>query len=225
MFDHCRRRSAKRGREQAYRLVAFAALWLAAVPAQPQIAPGRSGTSGVRYLPEPDGWFAIRQLGLCIAQSKRDNARAFIAATPNSEEEDRLVQALIGSETSCLRNANYLVFTRDYLRGSVAEALYHRDYGSPPPAAPAESEQVDVRDLRSFALCFAMVRPDLVHRLISTTRLGQDEEGEAMSGMSGEFGQCLPAGLTLNLNPQEVRVALAEAIYRRASAPRTPATP
>jgi hypothetical protein len=122
--------------------------------------------------------------------------------------------------------------TRDILRGVVAEGLYTRTAAAPPPALAAAPDDVPVigpdgRELRipalvSFARCFAAIRPNEVHNLLTTTRLGTRPEHEAIGAMASEFGQCLPAGVRVNLQAPIVRIVLAEAIYHRS---RTPAAP
>lgn len=199
--------------------LAISGSMLAAAPALAQggLAPGYSGQSGTRYLPLSDSWFTIRQLGACLAQQKLEPSRAMLAAVPGSPEEDRAVHQLIGRETSCLRGAHSLQFTRDMLRGSVAEALYQRGNQGPPP--PASSEDAAVTDFAGFAGCIVAARPAQVHELLTTTRLGTDEERRLVARMAPEMGPCLPQGVELSLQPPLVRLALAEAIYRASIAP------
>ena len=62
----------------------FAGAVLLATSAPAQLAPGYSGQSGVRSLGDSDTWFAIRQLGHCLARLKTAESRALVLAEPGS---------------------------------------------------------------------------------------------------------------------------------------------
>jgi len=200
-------------------LLVFAGLCLGSA-AGAQLAPGQSGFSGVRQLPQSEAWFGIRQMGVCLVQTRREQARSLLEAAPGSPEAAGALNAMIGRETSCLRNASRIRFRSDFLRGAIAEAFYKRDFRSPPPAvdsAQLRMEPDGSYSLADFADCFAARRPDAVHRLLTTTRLGDNDEVEAMSAMVPEFMTCLPPGTgsEVNFTAQTTRTALAEAMYRR----------
>ena len=204
-----------------------------------QLAPGYSGQSGVMSFGHSDAWFNVRQLGHCLARLKTAQARALILAEPGSEAEEQAARALIGRETSCLIYATRLEFTRDMLRGTVAEALYRREISTPPSAGqppPSTLQALDGMDQRrrrillprllvsDFSSCLAAAEPVLVHRLITTTRLGTSEEREQVSAMAGRFEACVPQGARLQPYSEIIRLGLADALYKRAvSTPRTTA--
>lgn len=197
-------------------------------PASGQLAPGYSGQSGIRRLPSGDTWFAIRQLGLCLAQRKRAQSLTLLDAPYGSPAQAAAVQALIGRETSCLRFANRLYFTHDMLRGGIAEALYERDFDAPPPADPAAPRpeiplgangRVDGRALLlRFAHCYVARRPAEVHELLTRSRLGDDDEFAIMNRLASGFEPCVPADMTIQFDVQTTRMLFAEALYERARA-------
>ena len=174
------------GGGRRWRIMTMTALLAAAPVAAPaQVAPGYSGQSGTLMLDASDSWFSIRQLGPCLARSKRLHAKALLSAEPASAEEDRQVRALIGRESACLRGANVLTFTRAHLRGTLAEALYRLEYRATPAPVPDWSRPVN--DFEGFAQCVAAARPVDAHQLLATTRLGTEEARHILPAC-GDFG-------------------------------------
>ena len=196
--------------------------------ASAQLAPGYSGQSGVQYMGNEEVWWSLRQLGGCLARTRPRASETFLATQPGTPAEAAASRALLGTNTSCLQPNSRLSVTRDLLRGVVAEGLYTRTVTAPPPALATAPDDVpaigrDGKELRipilvSFARCYVAMRPNEVHNLLTTTRLGTRAEHEAIGTMAADFGQCLRAGARVNLQAPVVRIVLAEAIYHRARA-------
>ena len=192
-----------------------AAAALLAAPAPAQIAAGYSGIPGVRRLPQSDLWFAIRQLGHCLAR-RTELARELLTTPMGSAEESRAIDGLMGRETSCLLNASRIRFTNIHLRGAIAEALYEREFRGPPPVDQAALDDPEQGRRLGFAGCFAARRPDAIHRLLARSRLGDNSEHEILTELAPELAQCLPAGERVELDAPFTRMLLAEALYMRA---------
>ena len=112
------------------------------------------------------------------------------------------------------------------IRGAIAEGLYKKDNSAPPPAVKvaqpaaiakgAESSIQPYRLLADFSRCLAASHPDAVHRLLTTTRLGEAASGEAIAALAPDFDECLPPNVRIEFPPGELRLALAEALYNHA---------
>ncbi len=205
---------------------AAAALAALAAPAAAQLAPSYSGHSGIRYMGNEETWWTIRQLGDCLARTRQRAALALLATRPGTAEEAAASRALLGNNTSCLRHAARLTVGRDIIRGAVAEGLYRSQVSAPPPPEPLDEKAAAAGPplplLADFGQCFAQVRPNEVHSLLTTTRLGTRDEHAALVALAPELGQCFPAGLTISFPAPIVRLALAEAIFHRARAAAAP---
>ena len=211
----------------AARLAVGIAAAAAAMPAQAQLGPAYSGQSGVREASTDEFYWALSELGSCLAASKPKQSLSFLAAASGSSAEGAAAKQLIGYNASCLRNLNRMGVERKLLRGAVAEALYKKAAASPlaasaqPGSAPTRMSAANLKALGydglvdGFTACLAALRPDLVHQLLVNTRLGSKDEEGAVAQISPSFSDCLPNNIKLNLHPAELRLALAEAAYRR----------
>lgn len=187
-----------------------------------QLAPGYSGqssapTEGVA----DDYWLLLRGIGPCVAQGKQADAAVFLATEPGSPAETRAFRELFGSQRNkCMQNFVSAVFLRAHLRGALAEGMYELvGAGRAAPASVAagsEDHDAPIADLRDFGRCYVAMHPAKAHALLVDTRLASDAEKAAVRAMASDFGGCLPADREVKLNPAEVRMALAEALYHRA---------
>jgi hypothetical protein len=189
----------------------------AAAPAQ--LSPGYSGFSGIRYMGQEEVWWSIRQLGDCLARTRRTAAIALLATTPGTAQETAATRALLGNNTSCLQPNSRMRAGRDVIRASVAEGLYRRNFTAPPPAQRFQEPEADAPPLPllvDFASCYVQTHPAEAHNLLAATRLGSREEHEALRALAPTLGQCLAAGVRFEFPAPLVRLALAEALYQRA---------
>lgn len=201
-------------------LCAAAAILVAPAPAAAQLAPGYSGYSGIRYMGDEEVWWTIRQLGDCLARGRRRAALALVGTRPGSPEEAVATRAVLGTNTTCMRQSGRMTLGRDIIRGVIAEGLYRSSGAAPPP--PQAFDETAVPEglplLVDFARCFAQVRPAEIHNLVATTRLGTREEQQALIALAPHMGQCFPAGATFSFPAPAIRLAFIEALYHRASA-------
>ncbi|HEV2080626.1 MAG TPA: hypothetical protein VGR19_12130 [Allosphingosinicella sp.] len=207
------------------KLLAATALLILPASAPSQLASGYSGQAGVTYGTEDDYWWALQQLGSCLAMAKRRDSTSLLSAPVHSRDATAAFKRLVGKETSCLRWFTAMRVAEVDLRGSIAEALYEAQLTSVPSPAPVPEQAAlplgEARKMgsygiiRSFASCFAAAYPDKVHGLLATTKLGSRKEKEMLGGFSEEIGSCLPRNIQFDVPPAQLRLALAEAIYER----------
>ena len=184
-----------------------------------QLAPGYSGHSDApREGTEDQYWSVLREIGRCVARSKADGAVRFLASAVDSQEEAGAFQALFAGQSNvCMQNTVRLVAPRAHIRGAIAEGLFKARYlqtatSAVLPASGGE-EEPPIRTLHDFARCY--VKQDFLsaRMLIVDTQLGTRGERDRVRQMAPDFSACFPEGVTLQINPPEVRMALAEALY------------
>jgi hypothetical protein len=211
-------------------LIAFAAAaGLPAATSHAQLAPSYSGISSEpRAGTSEEFWFSVSSLGNCIARLKTDQSRALLGTAPASPAEAKAIRAMLGRTTGCLQYASRMVAPSDLIRGAIVEGLYKRDVRVPPaaidvPRPPRMDPQAGAaikpyRVLADFARCFASKHPDRVHRMITQTYLGTDKAHAAINALEPDAPECLPPNMKIQFEPTEIRLALVEALYRRAVA-------
>ena len=210
----------------------FAALSLVAWTAggsvaSAQLAPGYSGSSDApRRATEDEYWFFIRELGRCLAQSKRAESVAFLQTAINSPEESRAFGALVSrrGNNACMRNMVRATMVRAHVRGVVAENLYmslpvSASGGFVPQGLAGPRE---VRSIHDFADCYVGGNYAAARSLLAETRLATQEETDRVRIMAPGFGPCLPQGRQIRIVPIDIRLALAEALYRASLSRSTP---
>jgi hypothetical protein len=208
----------------ALSLAAWAAVGSAA---SAQLARGHSGFSDApRSATEDQYWFFLRELGRCLVQSKRDQSVAFLRTAINSPEEGRAFGALISrrGNNSCMRNMVRATVVRAHVRGVVAENLYKSlpvfaAGGSVPQGFAGPKE---VRSIHEFADCYIASNYADARSLLVETRLATQEETDRIRMMAPGFGDCLPQGQQIRIVPIDIRLALAEALYRVSLSRSTP---
>ncbi|HEX9954038.1 MAG TPA: hypothetical protein VGB48_02340 [Allosphingosinicella sp.] len=220
----------QQGRRWASKVM-MALVVTASAPAQAQLAPGYSGQSGTRQATDEEYLWALGELGACLARTKTKQAEAFLASGRGTPAEDAAVKRLVGYNTACLSLLNEMGVERTLLRGTIAEAFYKKLAPAPLPeaassaaAAPGRMSAASLKALgydrfmEGVTACWAARRPALVHSLLTETKLGSQSESDAVAAMGSVVAECLPANLKLKFHPSELRLALAEAAYKRVSA-------
>jgi hypothetical protein len=207
-------------------LVLAAAAVLASTAGNAQLASGYSGfSSGPRQGTTEEFWFSLSRLGDCFGHTKGSQSQALLATQPSSIEEAKAVQAMLGRYTACLRHADQMRATTNLVRGAIAEGLYKRQVRVPaaaievprPPAVDQETSAtlVPFRVLADFSRCFAARNPDRVHRLVLETRLGTTESNAAVAALDPLASECLPPNLKIQFEPNDIRLSLVEALFKR----------
>jgi hypothetical protein len=117
-----------------------------------------------------------------------------------------------------MRDFVNLTTVRAHIRGAVAEGMYKRVVsGRASPLTSLTASDEPVLDLHGFARCYVAGHAEKAHTLLVETRLGDRDEIKAVRDMAPDFGPCLPQGVEVRLNPPEVRMAIAEALYHAAA--------
>ena len=187
-------------------------------PAQAQLAPGVSGfSSAPTSASEAEYWTMIRRLGVCLADAKNKESVAFITAAPGSAEEDKAFTALFHRHSNrCMGNFVSASMLRSHVRGSVAEGLLNLmdEDRVRNPAFSADHAPENVRSIHEFAYCYVANNPVTAYQFLDQTQIGTKGEVAAIRQMAVDFGPCFPEGVSIEINPINVRVAIAEAYYR-----------
>ncbi len=191
---------------------------LIAIPASAQLAPGVSGYSTApTQASEAEYWIMIRKLGLCLADSKRDQAVAFLATEPGSTEEDEAFDNIFHRyRNRCMGNFINANIIRGHVRGSIAEGLVRLmpEDRVERALAVALSPPEHVASLHDFAECYVANNPLVAREFLLQTKVGTKGELEAVRQMAVNFGPCIPSGAEVRVDPVDVRMAVAEALYR-----------
>lgn len=208
-------------------LVAVAtAASLGATAAQAQLANGYSGFSGApRDGTLDEFYWTLAEMGRCLAQSRRPESLTLVASAAGSKAEAAASKAMFGRPSMCVRGASVIGVPTHMIRGAIAEALYEKAK-RPLPRALTSVTAVTLNKadrtttkmdgvLDALAGCLAAAQPAAVHDLLAQTKLGSKAEDAAVTRMSGRFDQCLSTDGTVRFRASELRLGLAEAMYRR----------
>jgi hypothetical protein len=187
--------------------------------ASAQLAPGCSGSSGAPIsATEEEYWFFMRELGGCLAKTKRAQSTAFMQTKIGTPEEKWAFDALISrrGNNSCMRNMVSASMLRAHVRGSVAEGLYETAPQAAPnaPVPQGLSAPATIRSIHDFADCYVAGNYTSARDLLTDTRLASKEENRRVQELASGFGACLPQGREIRIVPTDIRMALAEALYR-----------
>ena len=198
----------------------LALLFPMTTPASAQLAPGTSGfSSAPTTASEAEYWIMLRRLGTCLADAKNEESIAFVTANPGTKDEDKAFASLFHRNSNrCMGNFVSATMLRNHVRGSVAEGLLNlMDKGELQlPADALERVPERIRSIHEFAYCYAANNPVTALQFLEETKVGTKGEIAAMRQMATDFGPCFPDGISIEINPVNVRAAIAEAYYRLA---------
>jgi hypothetical protein len=156
----------------------------------------------------------LADFGRCYGDNQRKQALLLIATRPGSREEAATFRKLFKSDSQmCLLGGTRMYSLIESVRGAIAEGLLRS--GEPLPAeyrltAPTAAE---VGGLSDVARCYAASHLEEVKRVLAT-KPGSRAEHEAVKGVVGGFGVCLPPGGKIRADATLVRFRLAEALLR-----------
>jgi hypothetical protein len=191
----------------------------AAVPAQAQLAPGISGYSNSPLEgTQRDYWYLVRQLGHCLSRSEREQSVTFLATEPGSRAEGTAWDDLFNNgrtNNPCMQNFVSASIIRAHVRGAMAESIFERWVDDQENGiSPVFSEPETVTGIHDFADCFVARHFDIAHGLVENTKISTQGELRFIQEIVSEFGPCLPVGQDVRIVPTDVRLAIAEALYR-----------
>lgn len=167
-----------------------------------------------------EGTRVLYRFGKCTVEAKPDDSAQLLRMSPGQEGEMTIVSRLAGTDNGCLVGAQQMSLSLIPFRGSIANALYLRDYAAFPAdrlaASPETAGEMLTGDpknlLPDFARCVVRSVPVLVDALLRT-RPASDDEHEALQSLSGTFSACLFRGQALEANALTLRSILADAAY------------
>lgn len=194
-------------------------------PAVGQLAPTYSGQSTAPVQGTQDEFYwSLNELGLCLAKTRKREARAFVLSESGSADENRAFSAMLGKHSMCVRGASSIRLPTSMIRGAIAEAMYKKGNATfRPPVAPGPRRTLTAAEkarltpygvLSDFSRCLAAAHPQETHALITTTRLGSKAEAAQIDAMAPRFDACLPVKFRIAFDPSEIRLGLAEAMLR-----------
>jgi hypothetical protein len=179
-----------------------------------------------------------KRMAECLFNRKPDLSRQALLA-PTREAAEAASNKLMGN-VQCFNDAffandmveeRHVSFPPDILRGMLAEAALDRARDKVAALRPLPLQQIYQRNwyavtgrhvsVDEMGACVADTNPAGVLAL-ARTQPASAEENAAFSGLMGNFGKCLRAGVKLQASRPALRAALSEALYQRLNAP-TPA--
>ena len=172
----------------------------------------------------------LYRFGTCTVEAKPEDSAQLLRLSIRQRGQMAIVSRLVGTNNRCLVGAQQMSLNLEPFRGSIANALYLRDYPVFPadrlPMAPERAGEMLTGDPKSvlpdFARCIVRSDPARVDALLRT-RPASDDEHEALLGLSGSFPACLFQGQALEANTLTLRSILADAAYGLSLAEGTPA--
>lgn len=191
-----------------------------------QLANGYSGFSGApRDGTLDEFYWTLAEMGRCLAQNRKAESVALTASQAGSKAEASALKEMFGRPSMCVRGASTIAAPTHMIRGAIAEALYEKAK-RPPPAALAAFTPLTLnkadratarmdRAMDDFAACLATAQPQAVHGLLAGTKLGSKAEDAEIGRLSSAFNQCLVTDGAVRFRASELRLSLAEALYRR----------
>ncbi|MEE4210157.1 MAG: hypothetical protein V2I43_12920 [Parvularcula sp.] len=199
-------------------LFSFLAVWTITMHTvgHAQLAPGYSGYSSAPVEgSEADYWFLVRQVGDCLVRQKPERAAALLRAEIDSGREASAFSNLFGrSYNSCMQNFVSASFLRSHIRGSIAEAFVRDRVRSTFNQSVLNFTSPEtIASLHDFARCYIIRHSETAFALLEETKLSTEGELQFVTEMSEEFGSCLPRDRQVTLQANDVRMALAEALY------------
>ena len=178
-----------------------------------------------------EGTRVLYRFGNCTVEAKPEDSAQLLRMSPGQEGEMTIISRLAGIDNGCLRGAQSMSLNLVPFRGSIANALYLRDYAAFPADRLAASAETagemltgDPKNLLpDFARCVVRSEPVLVDALLRTRPASDDEHG-ALQRLSGTFPACLFRGQVLEANALTLRSILADAAYSLSLANSAPDT-
>lgn len=202
---------------------AFIIAALCASPVSAQLSTGRSGSPGVREADESEYFWAVRELGRCLYDSKPAESLALLSAARGSGAERTAKYALVGKKTMCVRHLSRMGISDTALRGTIAEAAF-RAHGSPEliasdypvPEKLARDEAVRLGTagiVANMAECL-VARYPVVTRSLLDTIMGSRREAEVTDQLAEPIDVCLPGKMKITIPVSDFRAAISEAAFQ-----------
>lgn len=166
----------------------------------------------------------VSDYSACVLKRAPERVQALLATEVGSTEERSIAKNLLGNMTSCANGRMFITMRTGEARGALAEAVLKSDAALskraealPAVAIDRPTETEGRRFVMAFARCLAGTSPGMALNLIGT---GYDsgEERAAMMAFDGALKDCMPTGLSYQIDIRDVRNHVATALYDRAIA-------
>lgn len=199
---------------------------------RPLAAPEPNDRNGWRS----DGALAVRAFASCLAERRHQRSRDYLATSPNTDESAAAARRVAGRFSTCLTFSDYPVGTLWWqdqaLRGALSEAMYLRAHPERPPVAILRADVAPIGQdvfavrmggagdpaqelIRMFAECLVNRQPTIADTLLRS-EFRSEAEREILAMFAPQMAACLFEGQTLSIGPENLRFALADALYRAA---------
>ncbi|MEA3040629.1 MAG: hypothetical protein QOC65_118 [Sphingomonadales bacterium] len=171
----------------------------------------------------------VRTHAYAICLADRHWGSYLLAELPHSRQESGILAGLRYGATTCQPRNRVLTVGSRFIRGGAAEFLLEhpqRRFRQRPFAMPSnEALQGLSANVRSSVIfiqigeCAARANPSGVIALLAT-EVGSSEERAALANVVPAIGGCVPSGLSFQMPPLQIRVYLAEGVFRNGYADR-----
>ena len=168
----------------------------------------------------------FRHILACTVLREPNRSRNLLATIPGTPAEDRIMFSYQSRLDQCYpRATGGLTFSRDLLRGGIAEVLYHHDFPGGLPAAPGgppgdaalawarprlfEGRVTGTEIPHAIARCLVLRQPAVVSTLLANPPFSAGELA-AMRSLEGDLAACINNGVRFTASRQSLRGLLAE---------------
>jgi hypothetical protein len=170
------------------------------------------------------------EIAECVVDNDKANVRALLKTVPGSPTEAKVIEKLLVFYGGCSDNKRAtgtfswreraeiaeaaLVGTLDRKGPDIVAAVGQEGWGLALPSSSKASVDYDPVNVgvRTLGDCIVRANPQGALALVRTDR-GSAAETAAVNGLSGNLAACLPAGQTLKLKRQDLRLVVAEPLY------------
>jgi hypothetical protein len=171
-----------------------------------------------------DKQVVLQEFAQCVFEQAPQRSRAFLATPIETAEEESAAQTLFTGQFPCIKERPHLSMQTGAARGALAEAVLKSDQAlsrqlaALQPVDTARPTETDGRKfVYAYAQCLTAKAPAQARELIGTEPASTAER-QAMMAFDQALSDCMPTGLSYQINIRDVRNHVATALYDRAIA-------
>lgn len=183
--------------------------------------PAHSQTGGSSTVPKQA---VISEYAACVLKQSPDRVRTLLSTEIGSPEERTIAKTLMANMSSCTNGRMFISMRTGEARGALAEAVLKSDNALAQKAAQLSAEPVSRptdtegrKFVMAYARCLTAASPASARALVGTG-YGSAEEKAAIMAFDAALKDCMPIGLSYNIDVPDVRNHVATALYDRALA-------
>lgn len=166
----------------------------------------------------------VSEYAACVLKRSPERVRELLSTEVGSTQERTIAKSLMTNMTSCANGRMFISMRTGEARGALAEAVLKSDAAIGQSAqllvgeAPVRpTETAGRKFVMAYARCLVSAAPDKARALIGTG-YGSAEEEAAMMAFDSPLKDCMPLGLSYQIDIPDVRNHVATALYDRAIA-------